>query len=209
LIQAIEEYDTDKINIRIEGVYTYFQELIAEPNIIKIYLDYLFFHLINLAKELKPELDQKEVNRIILQTGYNHMMNGSMRHLKKFALEFADYLSQIRQYAFGGVLKDIEKEIVNHYMDNLSLKNLSDKYYMNCAYLGQTFKKQYGISFKDYLNNYRIERAAELLIRSDIKIYEIANAVGFNSTDYFISKFVEFKGITPLQYRKQVVHSTS
>jgi two-component system response regulator YesN len=90
-------------------------------------------------------------------------------------------------------------------MDNLSLKSLSEKYFINSAYLGQIFKKQYGISFKDYLNNYRIDRAAELLIRSDEKVYLVANAVGFNNTDYFISKFVQLKGITPLQYRKQLM----
>lgn len=51
--------------------------------------------------------------------------------------------------------------------------------------------------FKDYLNNYRIEKATELLIRTDEKIYLIASSVGFNNTDYFISKFVQLKGITP------------
>jgi two-component system response regulator YesN len=90
-------------------------------------------------------------------------------------------------------------------MDNLSLKTLSEKYFMNTAYLGQIFKKQFDISFKDYLNNYRIERATELLMRSDDKIYLIANLVGFKNTDYFISKFVQLKGITPLQFRKQLI----
>ena len=74
---------------------------------------------------------------------------------------------------------------------------------MNTAYLGQIFKKQFGMSFKDYLNNYRIERATELLIRTDERIYLIANLVGFKNTDYFISKFVQLKGLTPLQFRKQ------
>ena len=88
-------------------------------------------------------------------------------------------------------------------MKKLSLKYLSEKYYVNSAYLGQIFKKQYNISFKDYLNAYRIERAAELLKRSDEKIYKIAEKVGYSNTDYFISKFVQLKEKTPLQYRKQ------
>ena len=88
-------------------------------------------------------------------------------------------------------------------MDNLSLKLLSEKYFINSAYLGQIFKKKYGISFKDYLNNYRIERATELLMKTDDKIYMIAESVGYHNLDYFMSKFVGMKGKTPLQYRKQ------
>ena len=175
-----------------------------EPGIIKMNLDYLLFSLISLAKDLDPDYDQEEVYKLISQGGYEQFeVRGSVKHFKEFALEFSNFLSQVRQHAFGGVLAEVEKEIIEHYMDNLSLKSLSEKYYINSAYLGQIFKKQYGISFKDYLNNYRIDRATELLIRSDEKIYLIANEVGFNNTDYFISKFVQLKGTTPLQYRKQ------
>ncbi|HBI73269.1 MAG TPA: two-component system response regulator, partial [Lachnospiraceae bacterium] len=208
LIRAIEENDTKAIDHKIKVIYNHFKELVSEPEIIKINLDYLRFNLINLAKELNPEFDQAEVYRIINQGSYHQIaVRGSVKHFKNFALEFSDYLNQLRQYALGGVLTEIEKEITENYRDNLSLKYLSEKYYINSAYLGQIFKKQYGISFKDYLNNYRIDRAAELLIRTDDKVYMIANAVGFNNTDYFISKFVQLKGVTPLQYRKQVLKS--
>ena len=44
-----------------------------------------------------------------------------------------------------------------------------------------------------------------MLLRSDDKVYVIAEAVGFNNTDYFISKFVQIKGTTPLQYRKKLL----
>ncbi len=206
LIRSIEENDTEGICKKIEVIYNYFKELVTEPGIIKINLDYLLFNLISLAKSLDPDFEQEEVYKMISQGGYDQIaVRGSVKHFKEFALDFANYLCQIRHHAFGGVLTDIEKEITEHYMDNLSLKSLSEKYFINSAYLGQIFKKQYGISFKDYLNNYRIDRAAELLIRSDEKIYLVANAVGFNNTDYFISKFVQLKGITPLQYRKQLM----
>lgn len=208
LVRAIEENDIELINSRINIIYEQFKKMVVDPEIININLDYLRYNLINLANELDPDVDHVEVYKIISQCSYNKIIvRGSVNHFKEFALEFSNYLKQLRQYAFGGVITEIEKEITEHYMDNLSLKSLSEKYFINSAYLGQIFKKQYGISFKDYLNNYRIERAAELLIRTDEKIYAIANQVGFNNTDYFISKFVQLKGITPLQYRKQILQS--
>ena len=210
LIKSIEENDVVEIEKRIEEVYEHFKELAAEPDIIKINLDYLLFNLISLAKDLDSEFDQEEIYRMISQGGYDQIaVRGSVKHFKDFALNFSNYLLEIRQHTFGGVLTEIEKEITEHYMENLSLKSLSEKYYINSAYLGQIFKRQYGSSFKDYLNNYRIDRAAELLLRSDEKIYLIAEDVGFNNTDYFISKFVQIKGITPLQYRKQFINRKS
>jgi two-component system response regulator YesN len=207
LIKSIEENDIEAIEQKVEALYEHFKELATEPDIIKINLDYLLFNLISLAKDLDEEFDQEEIYRMISQGGYEQIaVRGSVKHFNNFALEFSNYLLEIRQHAFGGVLTEIEKEITDHYMDNLSLKSLSEKYFINSAYLGQIFKRQFGNSFKDYLNNYRIDRAAELLIRSDEKVYLIASEVGFNNTDYFISKFVQIKGITPLQYRKQFIN---
>lgn len=206
LIRSIEENDIEAIGQKIDTIYEHFKELVKEPDIIKINLDYLLFNLISLARDLDAEFDQEEVYRRISQGGYEQIaVRGSVKHLKDFALEFSGYLLEVRQHTFGGVLTEIEREITEHYMDNLSLKSLSEKYYINSAYLGQIFKKQFGSPFKDYLNNYRIDRAAELLLRSNEKIYLIAGEVGFNNTDYFISKFVQIKGKTPLQYRKQYI----
>ncbi|NLJ97566.1 MAG: response regulator [Clostridiales bacterium] len=206
LIKAIEINDTGLIEKNVDNLYEHFKDLVADPEMIKISIDYLVFSLISLAKELYLDFNQDEVSNIISQSGYDQIaVRGSVSHFKKFALEFSDYLNSLRRHTFGGVLVDIEKEIIDNYMDNLSLKYLSEKYYINSAYLGQIFKKQFGITFKDYLNNYRIDKACEMLLRADDKIYEIAEAVGFNNTDYFISKFVQLKGTTPLQYRLQSI----
>ena len=52
-------------------------------------------------------------------------------------------------------------------------------------------------------DRYRIEQAAQLLIRTDDKIYKIAEDVGYKNTDYFINKFIAVKGCTPSKFRKQ------
>ena len=64
-------------------------------------------------------------------------------------------------------------------------------------------ERKYNQSFKDYLNNYRIEQAAQMLLRTDDKIYKIAEDVGYKNTDYFINKFIAAKGCTPSKFRKQ------
>ena len=85
------------------------------------------------------------------------------------------------------MLGEIEREIRENYAKNITLKSLSEKYYVNSAYLGQLFRKKNGQSFKDYLNNYRMERAADLLLHTDKKIVEIAEEVGYHDLDYFVN----------------------
>jgi len=99
------------------------------------------------------------------------------------------------------LLSIIEKEVKVHYMNNLSLKDMSEKYFINSAYLGQLFKKKYGVYFKDYLNTVRIQKAKELLLTTHEKIYKIAEMVGYNNVDYFINKFTKEIGVTPNKFR--------
>ncbi|MBR6396761.1 MAG: helix-turn-helix transcriptional regulator, partial [Lachnospiraceae bacterium] len=66
------------------------------------------------------------------------------------------------------------------------------------------FKKQYGESFKDYLNKVRIKNAEELLIHTDLKIVDVAERVGYRDVDYFIDKFISHRGCTPAKFRKQL-----
>ena len=97
---------------------------------------------------------------------------------------------------------EIEREVKENYAENLSLRDLSRKYYINSSYLGQIFRKKYGQSFKDYLSHYRIDEAAGQLLKTDKKIGQIAEDVGYRDSDYFIRKFIEIKGCTPSKYRK-------
>ena len=93
------------------------------------------------------------------------------------------------------------KEIDERYAENITLKDLGKKYFINSVYLGQIFKKEIGKSFKEYLNIIRIEKAADFLVKTDERVYAIAEMVGYQKVDYFISKFVSIKGTTPHQYR--------
>jgi len=204
LIHYTEENAVDKIDECVEKIYLNFKIHNIDPKVINISIDYLLCRFIYLAKELDPEVDQEEVLHYISQCAFKESAaRGSAKHFKIFVKDFASYLTQLRQTNSHSVLKEVEREIEMHYMQNLSLKSLGEKYYINSAYLGQIFKKNYGTSFKDYLNNYRIEKAGELLIRTNDKVCNIAQIVGYNNLDYFINKFVRLKGKTPLQYRKQ------
>lgn len=168
-------------------------------------INYLLFQLVHLASEQDDEVNQEEILRLISESSFETgTMRGSKSHLTRFACEYGDYLSQLRKNVSRGVLGMVEKEVKENYADNITLKGLSEKYYVNSAYLGQLFRKKYGVSFKDYLNNYRMDQAADLLIHSDKKIIQVAEEVGYHDLDYFVNRFIQVKGCTPAKFRKQI-----
>ena len=128
---------------------------------INLNLNYLLFQLMHLASNLDNEANQKEMLQFIsAQSFRDEFSRGNRQHLFRFAREYAGYLSLLRKNISTDILDSIDKEIQEHYSENLTLQGLGKKYYINSAYLGQIFRKKYGQSFKSYLCSYRITKHA-------------------------------------------------
>ena len=204
LLRSVEENDKKRIEDNVAAIYEEMNEAGMNPELVQMNMNYLLYRLVSLAMEQDDSVNQDEVLQYICENAFQvHMIRGSLSHFRRFVMEYADYLVQLRQNASRGVLLDVEGEIRKNYAENLTLKELGKKYFVNSAYLGQMFRKKYGVSFKEYLNNYRIERAAEILLRTDDKIYLVAEEVGYRDLDYFINRFIQSKGCTPTTYRKK------
>lgn len=203
LIAAVEQNDITEINRSVDVLYDETRDRGMSTDVFDLNLNYLLFRLIHLAIEQDESVDQEEVLSYISDNVYESgEIRGSRTHLKRFAISYAEYLVQLRKNVSRGILQEIEREIRANFADNLTLKDLSRKYYVNSSYLGQLFRKKYDQSFKDYLCSVRINEAASMLLKTDEKIPVIAEKVGYKDTDYFIQKFIELRGCTPAKYRR-------
>ncbi|WP_026504733.1 response regulator [Butyrivibrio sp. NC3005] len=204
LIRSIEQNEHYEIRHSIDDFYNEMARLELTPDGMNLNINYLLFQLIHLATQQDDGINQEEILRNISESSFGEgIMRGSKEHLIRCAYEYGDYLSQLRQKVSRGVLGEIEKEIEKHYPENLTLVELAKKYYVNNAYLGQIFRKKYGCSFRDYLNNYRIEQAAHMLLNTDKPVYQIAGETGYKDVDYFVNRFIATKGCTPSRFRKK------
>lgn len=205
LIQAVEQNDKERIPALVDQLYEDINRNSLDAKLVSLNIDYLLFQLVHMAQAQDTNVNQEEILEFINGNAFDSgTMRGSRMHLKRFAEEYADYLSQLRgKNIRGSVMGDVEQYIKEHYAENLTLKDLGQKYFINSAYLGQLFRKTCGVSFKDYLNNYRIDMAASLLLHTDLKNYEIMEKVGYHDLDYFINKFIALKGCTPSRFRRK------
>jgi len=83
-----------------------------------------------------------------------------------------------------------------------NLDELAELINLNPQYFCRYFKRNIGKTITEYINEIRIEKAAQELLETDDKIITIAQNAGFDNTGYFIRRFKEEKGMTPSEYRK-------
>lgn len=102
----------------------------------------------------------------------------------------------------NGVVTEIQRYISDHYSETLTLNVLAQTYNFSPVYMGRLFKRETGMSFNEYLNNYRIEVAKRLIERDNHMVYEIAEMVGYKDLNYFYRCFKNITGLTPKEYRK-------
>ena len=80
-------------------------------------------------------------------------------------------------------------------MDNLKLETLAPLFGYNSAYLEKIFTKKVGESFNSYLDRVRIEQLKILLEDETLKVYEIAERIGYKNVDYFHKKFKKYASL--------------
>ena len=111
--------------------------------------------------------------------------------------------AQIQNLVNQGQHSELEEAIHERLADSeLSLKNLAFQLGFSPSYLSVLIKKELGLPFQDYLIQERMKKAKLLLLTTDLKIYEIAEQVGFEDMNYFSQRFKQVVGLTPRQFKK-------
>ena len=91
--------------------------------------------------------------------------------------------------------------ITEHFREGVTLRQVAADCHVNTSYLGQIFRKETGSAFTDYVNTLRIQEAGRLLADPTLKVYEIAQQVGFTDYHYFLKIFKKVTGRSPTDLR--------
>lgn len=101
--------------------------------------------------------------------------------------------------------KDKLIAMIQDYIDEnlkgkLQLNEIADAFGLSPAYLSVLFKKNTDIGFSEYVYTRKIEHAKKMLLSDDMKVYEVADALGFESAYYFSKVFKKVTGVSPREF---------
>lgn len=116
---------------------------------------------------------------------------------------------QFREYSVEGKTSQADSMnkavhfIKEHYAEDISIRDVADAISVSDSYIGRLFRKESGYTFNDYLTHYRVRQACRLLEDPQIKVYEVAEKVGYKSQQYFAVVFKKIVGKTPGEFKER------
>lgn len=101
------------------------------------------------------------------------------------------------------------KEALNYIGENfsrdISADEMSDYLHISKVYFSQLFSREVGCPFTKYLTGIRMEHAKKLLRETNERVYEIAEAAGYEDVKYFLKVFKKITGVSPQVYRERAI----
>lgn len=140
---------------------------------------------------------------------YSHADVLSVEVLKCFTAELMFVLLRHKnEHEMGktenNFVTTVQEYIQNNYMNEVKLSSIAELLSVSQEHLSRLFKQETGIGFKDYLVQFRLQKAEEMLKHETGRaVSEVAYACGFNDGNYFSYKFKKAYGISPTEVRKK------
>lgn len=149
------------------------------------------------------ETERKDFN-VPFYAGWFERVNACMtvEEVKHCFREFHGLLFQsARPDERSRKLTDILAYIHDHYDEELSIEQFAASMNMSVGHFSRIFKEEVGEKYVEYIAKYRLAKAKELLLQTDLKMDDIAAKVGYWGRNSFIRMFRKYEGITPAKYR--------
>ncbi|GAA3402717.1 helix-turn-helix domain-containing protein [Paenibacillus hodogayensis] len=113
------------------------------------------------------------------------------------------FLNRQAESQYGSIVERMVKQIEERYDRDISLEGCAEALNFHPVYLSRVFKKEMGVTFSDYLAEYRMNIAKEWLETTTMRLSEVAEKLNYSNTTAFIRIFRKVVGMTPGQYRER------
>ena len=206
--EALMTKNSEKCNELIEHLYSiYFENRTLLPNQVKDLYYKLFMGITDSRQKLKLSQDSSE--NASSESIIEHLENCfTYEELHKMLIAkttqfFADITSYVPE---DSTIFSIKDYISKHYAsDALSIKEISEHVFLSASYVCTYFKNQTGQTLNQYLTEYRMDKAKQLLADGRYQIADISSKVGYSNGNYFSKSFKKFTGLNPSKYREKML----
>lgn len=206
-MQIISEKEEEKAIAVLADIVQHCQYAVGIlPNQVKSIYYEMFSSLYKVRKknQLLPDFSMESHENIMdmIQTCFSflslHQLLGEKTHSY-----FRD-LEQVQPE--NSVIYLIRDFINNHYMDaNLSVKEIGEHVNLSLSYVCTFFKNCTGVTLNQYITEFRLEKAKQLLANPRYRITDISTTVGYSDGNYFSKSFRKYTGLSPSEFREKTL----
>lgn len=203
--QALAARDATLLTKTLEAIFDKYSKPCNQS---QIYVKFIFSNLITtlypahaaLVTEGEPGLDAL-VTELYTQPDVNRIIHNIRNMSERIAADFERSTAEIRKE-----VAMVQEYISKNYHKELSAETLASIVYLTPDYLSRLFKKTTQKSLSQYIRQFRMEKASELLLHTTQKVIDIGVSVGYPNYSYFCQSFREYYGISPEKYRQEGHH---
>lgn len=100
------------------------------------------------------------------------------------------------------LINSVKKYLDGHFLEDITVKSLSEKFFINKTTLMHAFKKSVGVGVYDYVIKKRLQESKNWLKISSMTVAQISERCNFSNPSYFVQYFRKVYGVTPIEFRK-------
>lgn len=143
-------------------------------------------------------LSQNVIRRIWSTTSVHQLIE----LLQNYVQHLFTLIADLRNSGKNMLVERTKRWIHQHYSENITLERLASEVYLSPAYLSFLFKQEEGLNLTEYVTEYRVAQAKQLLKQTVLRTYEVSAKVGYADEKYFSRLFKKKTGMTPTEYRR-------
>lgn len=158
----------------------------------------------NTMKRLGFSIEEEYISRSRVYEDIDECksINELLNYLLKLFNESLSFYYDLKQSQSCKPVEIAKSYVSKHYSETINLEDVAKLVYLNPSYFSDFFKKETGVNFSEYVINYRIEIAKELLKNIQYRIADVSEMVGYKDEKYFSKLFKKVVGINPAEYKK-------
>ena len=210
LIKEIRNGDSEKAQTELQAILQSSSRRLQSADMMKLQLFYMNF-INRIAGACLPECEAyadelamqcMTVMRELIYIGSDTIVTEMWDCLRKFVEKLVEVYQENNGKRKHWMIDQILQYVEENYNTALSTRDIAGRFFMNTSYFSKLFHEQMGCTFSNYLINVRVEKAKMMLTQTNMKLYDIAEAVGYTNVQYFSTIFKEKEGLTPSAFRQ-------
>lgn len=210
LIKEIRNGDSEKAQTELQAILQSSSRRLQSAHMMKLQLFYMNF-INRIAGACLPECEAyadelamqcMTVMRELIYIGSDTIVTEMWDCLRKFVEKLVEVYQENNGKRKHWMIDQVLQYVEENYNTALSTRDIAGRFFMNTSYFSKLFHEQMGCTFSNYLINVRVEKAKMMLTQTNMKLYDIAEAVGYTNVQYFSTIFKEKEGLTPSAFRQ-------